>query len=107
MYYLYFILQTAVGFETEDEMVKFFKKQNTSSSDYLAGVAFHDIDETDLDLPTDIKYSIRLQSSPRNSPEGLVAQIQWPTTYLFPFYQFPIPREKNSTRGGFPGETLF
>ncbi|PIK54928.1 putative ATP-binding cassette sub-family A member 3 [Apostichopus japonicus] len=94
---------SAVGFETEDEMVKFFKKQNTSSSDYLAGVAFHDIDETDLDLPTDIKYSIRLQSSPRNSPEGLVAQIQWPTTYLFPFYQFPIPREKNSTRGGFPG----
>lgn len=96
-------VRSATGFPTENEMVDFFQKQNFSSSDYLGGIAFHNMDDAGMDLPTNITYSIRLNSSPRNSPGSFAAQIEWPTDYLFPFYQFPVPREKNSTEGGFPG----
>lgn len=57
-----------------------------------------------------VDYELRFKYSPRNAPRseqtGLNPNLDrdWHTSYLFPLFQLPGPREAKFADGGTPGE---
>lgn len=57
-----------------------------------------------------VSYELRFKYSPRNAPRseqtGLNPNLDrdWHTSYLFPLFQLPGPREAKFADGGTPGE---
>lgn len=57
-----------------------------------------------------VEYELRFKYSPRNAPRseqtGLNPNLDrdWHTSYLFPLFQLPGPREAKFADGGTPGE---
>ncbi|XP_063961818.1 phospholipid-transporting ATPase ABCA3-like [Lytechinus pictus] len=100
------------GFPTEDAMLGYFAQLNNSKvSPLLGGITFHNEFPENGDLPSNLTYSIRLSSSPRNAPgmnpsddETLNNQkSEWKTDELFPFIMTMGPRSKEYSWGGDPG----
>lgn len=60
--------------------------------------------------PLQVDYELRFKYSPRNAPRseqtGLNPNLDrdWHTSYLFPLFQLPGPREAKFADGGTPGE---
>lgn len=58
-----------------------------------------------------VDYKLRFKYSPRNAPRseqtGLNPNLDrdWHTSYLFPLFQLPGPREAKFADGGTPGES--
>ncbi|XP_072041416.1 phospholipid-transporting ATPase ABCA3-like [Amphiura filiformis] len=95
-------LSDSIGYPTEEELLDYFAAANSSISNVLGGIVFHNEFSGDS-IPSDPTYSIRLSANPKNAPLEFMDDATWLTTELFPFYQFPGPREKNYTDGGMPG----
>eukprot|EP00057_Strongylocentrotus_purpuratus_P033371 XP_791165.4 PREDICTED: ATP-binding cassette sub-family A member 3 [Strongylocentrotus purpuratus] len=100
------------GFPTEDAMLEYFAQINgTKDSPLLGGIVFHNDFPENGDLPSNLNYSIRLSSSPRNSPamsSGGQSSLndqksEWKTDELFPFIMTMGPRAKQYSWGGDPG----
>ena len=93
------------GFTTESEMVDFLSSsfvQEKSKSGFLGGIVF---DTTPSD--PEIRYKIRLNSRERNSKKQRENLFQdqstsWHTKFMFPQFQHPGPRNKDSNYGGPP-----
>ena len=102
-------LVRVTGFQNEDEMVRVLvseeQNSNKPSNDalFLGGIAFNKSLNSG-----DIIYKIRLGSKSKKMTReeklefGMYPSISWNTQFTFPVYQFPGPREANSTYGGPP-----
>ena len=102
-------LFNVTGFRSEDEMVRVLvseeQNRNKPSNDalFLGGIAFNKSLNSG-----DIIYKIRLSSKSKKMTReqrlefGMYPSISWNTQFTFPVYQFPGPREANSTYGGPP-----
>ena len=96
----------AIGYATEEDLLDYFAAANSSISNVLGGIVFYNKFPGDA-IPSDPTYSIRLSANPRNAPLSTQEDSTWLTDELFPFYQFPGPREANYTDGGSPGELYY
>uniref|UniRef100_A0A8D0GV65 ABC transporter domain-containing protein n=1 Tax=Sphenodon punctatus TaxID=8508 RepID=A0A8D0GV65_SPHPU len=99
----------ARGFPSEKDFEDYIKFDNRSGN-VLAGLIFeHHFNLSQDPLPLQVSYRLRLKYSPRNAPRseqtGLNPNIDrdWHTSYLFPLFQLPGPREAKYPDGGTPG----
>uniref|UniRef100_A0A803W5A0 ABC transporter domain-containing protein n=1 Tax=Ficedula albicollis TaxID=59894 RepID=A0A803W5A0_FICAL len=99
----------AQGFPSERDFEDYVRLDNRSGS-VLAGVVFrHRFPHSAAPLPLQVEYELRFKYSPRNAPRseqtGLNPNLDrdWHTSYLFPLFQLPGPREAKFADGGTPG----
>ncbi|XP_054848460.1 phospholipid-transporting ATPase ABCA3 isoform X2 [Eublepharis macularius] len=100
---------TIKGFPSEKELEAYIRFDNRSGN-VLAGLVFeHRFVHSQEPLPLQVSYRLRFKYSPRNAPRseqtGLNPNIDrdWHTSYLFPLFQLPGPREAKYEDGGTPG----
>lgn len=99
--------RTPKGFPSESDMVNFLSSsfaKNKKNLGFLGGIVF---DTKNLSNPH-IVYKIRLSSKERNSKKQKKNIFQdgstsWHTKFMFPQFQLPGPRNKDSIHGGPPG----
>uniref|UniRef100_A0A7M4E1N8 ATP binding cassette subfamily A member 3 n=1 Tax=Crocodylus porosus TaxID=8502 RepID=A0A7M4E1N8_CROPO len=99
----------AHGFSSEREFEDYVKFNNHSGNVLAAIVFKHHFNHSKDPLPLQVDYQLRFKYSPRNAPRneqtGLNPNLDrdWHTSYLFPLFQLPGPREANHDDGGTPG----
>ncbi|KAA0192008.1 hypothetical protein HAZT_HAZT001559 [Hyalella azteca] len=104
------------GFASEAEMVKQLTAlalpHNTSvptgtltGDDYLAGIVFMPECPNPEQVPASIEYKIRMKGSLRSGKKHMpfAPPPQWLTELVYPLFQVPGPRERNSSHGPMPG----
>ncbi|XP_061455423.1 phospholipid-transporting ATPase ABCA3 [Rhineura floridana] len=99
----------ARGFPSEKDFEDYIRLDNRSGN-VLAGIVFeHCLAHSREPLPLQVSYRLRFKYSPRNAPRseqmGLNPNLDrdWHTSYLFPLFQLPGPREVKFDDGGTPG----
>uniref|UniRef100_A0ABM5F152 Phospholipid-transporting ATPase ABCA3 n=1 Tax=Pogona vitticeps TaxID=103695 RepID=A0ABM5F152_9SAUR len=99
----------ARGFLSELDFENYIRFNNHSGN-VLAGLVFENcLAHSQEPLPTQVSYQLRFKYSPRNAPPseqtGLNPNLDrdWRTSYLFPLFQLPGPREAKWEDGGMPG----
>ncbi|XP_056465788.1 phospholipid-transporting ATPase ABCA3 [Gadus chalcogrammus] len=97
------------GFETEDLLEDYVKKDPLSGK-LLAAVVFeHPFSHDEEPLPQQVRYHLRFSYSPKNAPAKEKSELNpnndldWHTSSLFPLFQLPGPREQYDKNGGTPG----
>ncbi|XP_053220123.1 phospholipid-transporting ATPase ABCA3 [Podarcis raffonei] len=97
------------GFPSEKAFEDYIRFDNRSGN-VLAGIVFeHLLAHSQEPLPLQVSYRLRFKYSPRNAPRseqtGLNPNLDrdWHTSYLFPLFQLPGPREPKLHDGGTPG----
>uniref|UniRef100_A0A8C0IS39 ATP binding cassette subfamily A member 3 n=1 Tax=Chelonoidis abingdonii TaxID=106734 RepID=A0A8C0IS39_CHEAB len=99
----------AQGFPSEREFEDYVKFDNRSGNVLAALVFKHCFNQSKDPLPLQVNYQLRFKYSPRNAPRseqtGLNPNLDrdWHTSYLFPLFQLPGPREAKFPDGGTPG----
>ncbi|KAH1183577.1 phospholipid-transporting ATPase ABCA3 [Mauremys mutica] len=99
----------AQGFPSEREFEDYVKFDNRSGNVLAALVFKHCFNQSKDPLPLQVNYQLRFKYSPRNAPRseqtGLNPNLDrdWHTSYLFPLFQLPGPREAKFADGGTPG----
>uniref|UniRef100_A0A8C3SYF5 ATP binding cassette subfamily A member 3 n=1 Tax=Chelydra serpentina TaxID=8475 RepID=A0A8C3SYF5_CHESE len=99
----------AQGFPSEREFEDYVKFDNRSGNVLAALVFKHCFNQSKDPLPLQVNYQLRFKYSPRNAPwseqTGLNPNLDrdWHTSYLFPLFQLPGPREAKFSDGGTPG----
>uniref|UniRef100_A0A8C0FHU3 ATP binding cassette subfamily A member 3 n=1 Tax=Bubo bubo TaxID=30461 RepID=A0A8C0FHU3_BUBBB len=99
----------AQGFASERDFEEYVKSDNRSGSVLAAVVFKHRFQQSSAPLPLQVSYELRFKYSPRNAPRseqtGLNPNLDrdWHTSYLFPLFQLPGPREAKFADGGTPG----
>uniref|UniRef100_A0A8B9UKM0 ABC transporter domain-containing protein n=1 Tax=Anas zonorhyncha TaxID=75864 RepID=A0A8B9UKM0_9AVES len=99
----------AQGFASEREFEEYVRVDNRSGSVLAAVVFKHRFNHSTAPLPLQVDYELRFKYSPRNAPRseqtGLNPNLDrdWHTSYLFPLFQLPGPREAKFADGGTPG----
>ncbi|NXD12446.1 ABCA3 protein, partial [Nothocercus nigrocapillus] len=99
----------AQGFSSEREFEEYVKLDNRSGNVLAAVVFKHSFNQSKAPLPLQVDYELRFKYSPRNAPRseqtGLNPNLDrdWHTSYLFPLFQLPGPREAKFADGGTPG----
>uniref|UniRef100_A0A8C0BET1 ATP binding cassette subfamily A member 3 n=1 Tax=Buteo japonicus TaxID=224669 RepID=A0A8C0BET1_9AVES len=99
----------AQGFASERDFEEYVKSDNRSGSVLAAVVFKHRFQQSTAPLPLQVDYELRFKYSPRNAPRseqtGLNPNLDrdWHTSYLFPLFQLPGPREAKFADGGTPG----
>uniref|UniRef100_A0A8B9G513 ATP binding cassette subfamily A member 3 n=1 Tax=Amazona collaria TaxID=241587 RepID=A0A8B9G513_9PSIT len=99
----------AQGFASERDFEEYIKLDNRSGSVLAAIVFKHHFQQSTSPLPLQVDYELRFKYSPRNAPRseqtGLNPNLDrdWHTSYLFPLFQLPGPREAKFADGGTPG----
>uniref|UniRef100_A0A8B9J0E8 ATP binding cassette subfamily A member 3 n=1 Tax=Amazona collaria TaxID=241587 RepID=A0A8B9J0E8_9PSIT len=97
------------GFASERDFEEYIKLDNRSGSVLAAIVFKHHFQQSTSPLPLQVDYELRFKYSPRNAPRseqtGLNPNLDrdWHTSYLFPLFQLPGPREAKFADGGTPG----
>uniref|UniRef100_A0A8C0GWN4 ATP binding cassette subfamily A member 3 n=1 Tax=Chelonoidis abingdonii TaxID=106734 RepID=A0A8C0GWN4_CHEAB len=97
------------GFPSEREFEDYVKFDNRSGNVLAALVFKHCFNQSKDPLPLQVNYQLRFKYSPRNAPRseqtGLNPNLDrdWHTSYLFPLFQLPGPREAKFPDGGTPG----
>uniref|UniRef100_A0A8C5A8T7 ABC transporter domain-containing protein n=1 Tax=Gadus morhua TaxID=8049 RepID=A0A8C5A8T7_GADMO len=101
--------ETVRGFETEDLLEDYVKKDPLSGK-LLAAVVFeHPFSHDEEPLPQQVRYHLRFSYSPKNAPAKERSELNpnndldWHTSSLFPLFQLPGPREQYDKDGGTPG----
>ncbi|KAJ6625432.1 hypothetical protein lerEdw1_014790, partial [Lerista edwardsae] len=99
----------ARGFPSEKDFEEYIRLDNRSGN-VLAGIIFdHRFSHSQERLPLQVSYQLRFKYSPRNAPQSERTGFNpnrdrdWRTSYLFPLFQLPGPREPKSIDGGNPG----
>lgn len=99
----------ARGFPSEKDFEEYIRLDNHSGN-VLAGIVFnHHFNHSQEPLPLQVSYQLRFKYSPRNAPQiertgfNPNRDRDWHTSYLFPLFQLPGPREPKSNDGGNPG----
>uniref|UniRef100_A0A8B9N7P3 Uncharacterized protein n=1 Tax=Accipiter nisus TaxID=211598 RepID=A0A8B9N7P3_9AVES len=106
----FFSPSAAQGFASERDFEEYVKSDNRSGSVLAAVVFKHRFPQSAAPLPLQVDYELRFKYSPRNAPRseqtGLNPNLDrdWHTSYLFPLFQLPGPREAKFADGGTPGE---
>ncbi|CAL8288262.1 unnamed protein product [Boreogadus saida] len=97
------------GFETEDLLEDYVKKDPLSGK-LLAAVVFeHPFSHDEEPLPQQVRYHLRFSYSPKNAPAKERSELNpnndldWHTSSLYPLFQLPGPREQYDKEGGTPG----
>ncbi|CAL8274752.1 unnamed protein product [Lota lota] len=97
------------GFETE-ELLEDYVKKDPRSGKLLAAVVFeHPFSHDDEPLPQQVSYHLRFSFTPKNAPAKERSELNpnndldWHTSSLFPLFQLPGPREQYDKEGGTPG----
>uniref|UniRef100_A0A8C3MZ84 Uncharacterized protein n=1 Tax=Geospiza parvula TaxID=87175 RepID=A0A8C3MZ84_GEOPR len=99
----------AQGFPSERDFEEYVRLDNRSGSVLAAVVFRHRFPHSSAPLPLQVEYELRFKYSPRNAPRseqtGLNPNLDrdWHTSYLFPLFQLPGPREAKFADGGTPG----
>uniref|UniRef100_A0A8C5UF57 ATP binding cassette subfamily A member 3 n=1 Tax=Malurus cyaneus samueli TaxID=2593467 RepID=A0A8C5UF57_9PASS len=99
----------AQGFASERDFEDYVRLDNRSGSVLAAVVFRHHFPHSSAPLPLQVEYELRFKYSPRNAPRseqtGLNPNLDrdWHTSYLFPLFQLPGPREAKFADGGTPG----
>uniref|UniRef100_A0A8C2U6F2 ATP binding cassette subfamily A member 3 n=1 Tax=Coturnix japonica TaxID=93934 RepID=A0A8C2U6F2_COTJA len=99
----------AQGFSSEREFEDYVRRDNRSGSVLAAVIFKHHFSHSTDPLPLQVDYELRFKYSPRNAPRseqtGLNPNLDrdWHTSYLFPLFQLPGPREAKFADGGTPG----
>uniref|UniRef100_A0A8C2YFC7 ATP binding cassette subfamily A member 3 n=1 Tax=Coturnix japonica TaxID=93934 RepID=A0A8C2YFC7_COTJA len=99
----------ARGFSSEREFEDYVRRDNRSGSVLAAVIFKHHFSHSTDPLPLQVDYELRFKYSPRNAPRseqtGLNPNLDrdWHTSYLFPLFQLPGPREAKFADGGTPG----
>ncbi|XP_074866754.1 phospholipid-transporting ATPase ABCA3 [Carettochelys insculpta] len=99
----------AQGFPSERDFEDYVKSDNRSGNVLAAIVFTHLFNQSTDPLPLQVNYRLRFKYSPRNAPRseqtGLNPNLDrdWHTSYLFPLFQLPGPREAKFPDGGTPG----
>ncbi|XP_075755150.1 phospholipid-transporting ATPase ABCA3 [Pelodiscus sinensis] len=99
----------AHGFPSERAFEDYMKFDNRSGNVLAALVFKHHFNQSQDPLPLQVNYQLRFKYSPRNAPRseqtGLNPNLDrdWHTSYLFPLFQLPGPREAKFPDGGTPG----
>uniref|UniRef100_A0A8C3SVY6 ATP binding cassette subfamily A member 3 n=1 Tax=Chelydra serpentina TaxID=8475 RepID=A0A8C3SVY6_CHESE len=102
-------LAEPLRFPSEREFEDYVKFDNRSGNVLAALVFKHCFNQSKDPLPLQVNYQLRFKYSPRNAPwseqTGLNPNLDrdWHTSYLFPLFQLPGPREAKFSDGGTPG----
>ncbi|NXJ93214.1 ABCA3 protein, partial [Corythaixoides concolor] len=99
----------AQGFASERDFEEYVKADNRSGNVLAAVVFKHHFHQSSAPLPLQVNYELRFKYSPRNAPRSEQTGLNpnrdrdWHTSYLFPLFQLPGPREAKFADGGTPG----
>ena len=80
---IFFLPARVRGFETEEDIIRFYRLDGNKSEQYPITVIF-DVDPSDTALPSDVTYTIRPQTRDDD---------KWQTQFIFSFYQVLSPRK--------------
>ena len=102
---MYFCNSSDLGFATENDLEQHFLAASVTDLN-LAGVVFTNNFGSPAGLPDEVNYKLRFGASQLNGGSGfssLTAATDWLTEFMFPRFQRPEPRNRNSKTGGSPG----